>query len=163
MRKLYYRLGLIILLCILPLLACDLSTPPGGGPPEYSYTMTWHPQISGFSDVSLTLTPFFPPKALNFKPSDYVKVDVKVGSSFELSSDDPRYQCVETAAATTLPILFAPESEVVSGFAAISDFLVIYQACGSFLSQPSTGFLLQRATTNQELIFIMVPRIWTGP
>jgi hypothetical protein len=139
--------------CVLSLTACSLSFARTS---SNSYALTWHPGVSGFPDVTLTLTPVIPPKALDLKPSNYVQVDLKVGSNFEFSTDDPKYQCLETVAATTLPILFAPEGEVISGFEAVSNFLVIYQACGQFLQTSPVKLASSVGAAAQELIFFQI-------
>ncbi len=140
-----------LLACILSVTACTVTLSFCNS--SNSYTLTWHPGISGFPDVTLTLTPVIPPKALDAKPSSYVQVDLKVGSNFEFSTNDPKYKCLETVAATVLPILLAPENEVIGGFAAVSDFLVVYQACGQFVQHPSAKLASLGGIAGKALIF----------
>jgi len=116
--------------------------------------MIWNPAMSGFPNVNLTLTPFIPPKALSWKPSDYARVNLTVGN-FSISTDDPAYQCLETVATTVLPIIFAPESEI-SDIAAINDFLVGYQACGQFLQTSHADLASLGGIAAKELIFFRV-------
>lgn len=120
-----------------------------------SYTLTWNPEVSGFSNVNLTLTPIIPPKALSWKPSDYVQVDLTVGN-FSFSTDDPAYQCLETVATTVLPIIFAPESEVISGFNAINDFLIAYHACGQFVQTSHANLASLGGIAENNLIFFQI-------
>lgn len=142
---------IILLVCILSVTACTVTL--SFCEPSNSYTLIWHPGVSGFPDVTLTLTPVIPPKALDAKPSSYVQVDLKVGSNFEFSTNDPKYQCLETIAATVLPILLAPENEVIGGFTAVSDFLVVYQACGQFVQRPPAKLASLGGIAGKALIF----------
>ncbi len=123
-------------------------------PPNPTYTLIWNTAMSGFPNVNLTLTPIIPPKALSWKPSDYVRVNLTVGN-FSFSTDDPAYQCLETVATTVLPIIFAPESEI-SDIAAINDFLVGYQACGQFLQTSHADLASLGGIAAKELIFFKI-------
>lgn len=120
-----------------------------------TYALTWNPMVSGFPNVNLTLTPIVPPKALSARPSDYVQVNLTVGT-FSFSTDDPAYQCLETVATTVLPIILAPQSEAISGFAAISDFLVVYQACGQFVQTSHVNLVALGGIATKELIFFHI-------
>ncbi len=144
----------ILVVCILSVTSCTVTLSFCGSSSN-SYTLTWHPGVSGFPDVTLTLTPVIPPKALSLKPSDYVQVDLNVGG-FSFSTNDPAYQCLETIAATTLPIFLAPENEVISGFAAINDFLIVYQACGQFVQTSPVNLASRGGIAAKELIFFQI-------
>ncbi len=122
---------------------------------RHFYTLTWNPGVAGFPNVDLTLTPVVPPKVLSLKPSDYAQVDLKVGG-FSFSTNDPAYQCLQTVAATTLPIILAPEDEVISGFAAINDFLIVYQACGQFVQNSPINLASRGGIAAKELIFFQI-------
>lgn len=143
----------VLVACILSVTACTVTLSFCNS--SNSYTLTWHPGVSGFPDVTLTLTPVIPPKALSLKPSDYVQVDLKV-DNFSFSTNDPAYQCLETVAATTLPIILAPENEVISGFAAINDFLIVYQACGQFVQTSHANLASRGGIAAKELIFFKI-------
>ena len=106
-------------------------------------------------NVNLRLTPIIPPKALSWKPSDYVQVDLTVGN-FSFSTDDPAYQCLETVATTVLPIIFAPASQVISGREAINDFLIAYHACGQFVQTTHTNLASLGGIATKELIFFQI-------
>ncbi len=120
-----------------------------------SYTLTWNPVISGFPNVDLTLTPIVPPKPLSLKPTDYAQVPLTVGK-FSFSTDDPAYQCLEADAATALPIILAPENEVISGFGAINDFLIVYQACGKFVQTSHANLASLGGMAAKQLIFFRI-------
>lgn len=152
MKKLVKFVPLVIILVTLG--GCYASCGPIhiGSP---SYTLTWNPEVSGFPNVNLTLTPIIPPKALSWKPSDYVLVDLTVGN-FSFSTDDPAYQCLETVATTVLPIIFAPQSEVISGFNAINDFLIAYHACGQFVQTSHANLASLGGIAENNLIFFQI-------
>ena len=152
MKKLGKFVPLVIILVTLG--GCYASCGPVhfGSP---SYTLTWNPEVSGFPNVDLTLTPIIPPKALSWKPSDYVQVDLTVGN-FSFSTDNPDYQCLETVATTVLPIIFAPQREVVSGFTAMNDFLIVYHACGQFVQTTHANLASLGGIAENELIFFQI-------
>src|SRR5215469_15340480 len=153
MKRLIKLVPLVIVLATLGgcYVSCGSGVPPAN--PSY-YTLIWNPEMSGFPNVNLTLTPIIPPKALSWKPSDYVKANLTVGD-FSVSTDDPTYQCLETVATTVLPIIFAPQSEI-SDFAAINDFLVGYQDCGQFLQTSHADMASLGGIAAKELIFFRV-------
>jgi hypothetical protein len=145
----------ILVACIFLVTSCTVTVTQSSCSSSNSYTLIWHPGVPGFSDVNLTLTPVIPPKALSLKPSDYVQVNLNVGN-FSFSTNDPAYQCLETVAATTLPIIFAPQNEVISGFAAINDFLIVYHACGQFVQTSHASVASREGIAAKELIFFQI-------
>lgn len=147
---------IILVACILSVTACTVTLSGCSSPSSpNSYTLIWHPEVSGFPNVNLTLIPVIPPKALSLKPSDYVQVNGTVGN-FTFSTNDAAYQCLETVAATTLPIILAPESQAISGFAAINDFLIVYQACGKFVQTSPANLASLGGIAEKNLIFFQI-------
>src|SRR6266487_1920741 len=127
------RLILLLVLAFLAVtvLACE-PTGDGKSPTHASnhqYQLTWTPALSGFSKVKLTLQPIIPPK------------------------------WVEGVAGAVLPLLFAPEEEVITGYRAIHTFLVAYQSCGSLIAERQvsasmfTSLHTLRGSSNTMLMF----------
>ena len=91
--------------------SCGKPDPKTG---QYTYSFSVGP-------ISLSITPILPPKALSELVSDYLRVNVDVGS-FHFSTDDPAFTCFESLA----PLIFT--SKEVS-FADV--FIVAYNDCRS--------------------------------
>ena len=100
---------------------------------------------SQFSPITINVTPLVPPKALSALPSDYVQVQVTVGT-LTFSTDDPQYQCIQGL----VPLLFDEE------LAYPGVFLAVYNNCGSIVSKGQAGLItISRSLVGDSSLYVM--------
>src|SRR5258708_19789888 len=125
------------------------SSPPPPNPHSYSYSFLGTFNDPGFPNISIQLTPLIPPKLLSTLPSDYLQVDVTVGT-LHFSTSNPVYKCLEAV----VPLIFTEE------IAYPGLFIAVYNNCGKIIlpSSPSEAMLGHLSLATQQYAMFTFPR-----
>lgn len=137
----------IVLIFILYAILSWLRILPWTKSPGHSYTYTFTGKFHdpSFPSITINVTPLVPPKALSTLPSDYVQVQVTVGT-LTFSTDDPQYQCIQGL----VPLLFDEE------LAYPGVFLAVYNNCGSIVSKGQAGLMtISRSLVGGSSLYVM--------
>lgn len=137
----------IVLIFILYAILSWLRVFPWTKSPGHSYTYTFTGTFHdpSFPSITINVTPLVPPKALSALPSDYVQVQVTVGT-LTFSTDDPQYQCIQGL----VPLLFEEE------LAYPGVFLAVYNNCGSIVDRGPEGLMtISRPLVGASGLYVM--------
>jgi hypothetical protein len=125
------------------------SSPPPPNTHTYSYSFLGTFNDPGFPNISIQLTPLIPPKLLSKLPSDYLQVDVTVGT-LHFSTSNPVYKCLEAV----VPLIFTEE------IAYPGLFIAVYNNCGKIIlpSSASEAMVGHLSLATQQYAMFTFPR-----
>ena len=141
-------LPLLLIVVSLSALTCTAAPPPTSIR-NYSYSFLGTFNNPGSPNVSIQLTPLIPPKLLSTLPSDYLQVDVTVGT-LHFSTNDPIYKCLESV----VPLIITEE------IAYAGLFIAIYNNCGEIIlpSSVSEAMVGHLPLVTQQFAMFTFPR-----